>query len=72
VQRLHEEHGVRFHLGQPVKSVDDFPADFVVIGGGVRPNTSLAEGARSDVDNGIVVDQFIADQRAGQSTPPAT
>ena len=65
VQRLHEEHGVRFHLGKPVKSVDDIPADFVVIGGGVRPNTQLAVAARVMVDNGIIVDEFMETSAPG-------
>ena len=65
VQRLHEEHGVRFRLGQPVTSVDDVPADFVVIGGGVRPNTQLAEAAGLSVDNGIVVDESMQTSAPG-------
>src|SRR5262249_22621270 len=65
VQRLHEEHGVRFHLGQPVKSVDDIAADFVVMGGGVRPNTSLAEAAGLKVDNGIVVNEYMETSAPG-------
>jgi NADPH-dependent 2,4-dienoyl-CoA reductase/sulfur reductase-like enzyme len=65
VQRLHEEHGVRFHLGQPVKSIDDIAADFVVIGGGVRPNTQLAEAAGLKVDNGIVVDELLQTSAPG-------
>jgi len=65
VQRLHEEHGVRFHLGQPVKSINDIAADFVVIGGGVRPNTQLAEAAGLKVDNGIVVDELMETSAPG-------
>jgi NADPH-dependent 2,4-dienoyl-CoA reductase/sulfur reductase-like enzyme len=65
VQRLHEEHGVRFHLGQPVKSIDDIAADFVVMGGGVRPNTQLAEAAGLEVDNGIVVNEFMETSAPG-------
>jgi NADPH-dependent 2,4-dienoyl-CoA reductase/sulfur reductase-like enzyme len=65
VQRLHEEHGVRFHLGQPVKSIDDINADFVVMGGGVRPNTQLAEAAGLKVDNGIVVDEHLETSAPG-------
>jgi NADPH-dependent 2,4-dienoyl-CoA reductase/sulfur reductase-like enzyme/nitrite reductase/ring-hydroxylating ferredoxin subunit len=65
VQRLHEEHGVRFHLGKPVKSVDEIPADFVIMGGGVRPNTQLAEAAGLKVDNGIVVDEMLQTSAPG-------
>jgi NADPH-dependent 2,4-dienoyl-CoA reductase/sulfur reductase-like enzyme len=65
VQRLHEEHGVRFHLGQPIKSIDDIAADFVVMGGGVRPNVQLAEAAGLKVDNGIVVDEFMETSAPG-------
>jgi len=44
-----------------VESVDtddgqSIPADFVVVGVGVIPNTELAEAAGLDVNNGIVVD----------------
>ena len=65
VQRLHEEHGVRFRLGTTVKSVDDIDADFVVIGAGVRPNTQLAEAAGLKVDNGIVVDEMLETSAPG-------
>src|SRR5438309_2961193 len=65
VQKLHEEHGVRFHLGAPVQSVDQIRADFVIMGGGVRPNTALAEAAGLKVDNGIVVDEFLQTSAPG-------
>ncbi len=35
-----------------------FPADLVVIGIGILPRTSLAEGAGLRVDNGILVDEY--------------
>jgi NADPH-dependent 2,4-dienoyl-CoA reductase/sulfur reductase-like enzyme/nitrite reductase/ring-hydroxylating ferredoxin subunit len=65
VQRLHEEHGVRFRLGATVKSIDEIAADFVVIGAGVRPNTQLAEAAGLKVDNGIVVDEMLETSAPG-------
>jgi len=65
VQRLHEEHGVRFRLGATVKSIDAIDADFVVIGAGVRPNTQLAEAAGLKVDNGIVVDEMLETSAPG-------
>ena len=47
-------------------------ADVVVVGIGVTPRTELADAAGLRVDNGIVVDEHLADQRARASTPPAT
>jgi len=66
----HTEQGVRFRLStavdalqgkKRVKSVttsegEDIPADLVVIGIGIVPNTRLAADAGLAVDNGIVVD----------------
>lgn len=69
VRALHEEHGVRFHLGRkpavidPAKvTLDDgttIPARVVVMGVGVRPLTALAEVAGLAVDRGVVVDEFL-------------
>jgi 3-phenylpropionate/trans-cinnamate dioxygenase ferredoxin reductase subunit len=66
VQRIHEQHGVRFHLGQTPREIrpDEvelangtrLPAGLVVAGVGVAPRTALAEAAGLRVDNGIVVD----------------
>ena len=39
---------------------EDIPADLVVIGVGIVPNTELASAAGLDVDNGIVVDDRCA------------
>ena len=69
-QIQHTEQGVRFRLStgvdaltgkKRVKSVttsngEDIPADLVVIGIGIVPNTQLAADAGLPVDNGIVVD----------------
>ncbi len=66
----HTNQGVKFRLStgvtalngkKRVKSVttsegEDVPADIVVIGIGILPNTELATDAGLDVDNGIVVD----------------
>ena len=66
----HTNQGVRFRLSTGVSSLngrkrvksvttsegEDIPADLVVIGVGIQPNTELASGAGLDVDNGIVVD----------------
>ncbi|HEX7069966.1 MAG TPA: FAD-dependent oxidoreductase [Rhodothermales bacterium] len=69
VQRLHEEHGVVFHLGDSVTAIapaavtlrsgGTLPVDLVVIGVGVRPATSIAEAAGLQVDNGVVVDDYL-------------
>jgi NADPH-dependent 2,4-dienoyl-CoA reductase/sulfur reductase-like enzyme len=69
VQRLHESHGVHFFLGNGVKSIGrdsvmlndgrSLPADFLVIGAGVRPNTQLAETAGLKIESGIVVNEFL-------------
>jgi 3-phenylpropionate/trans-cinnamate dioxygenase ferredoxin reductase subunit len=37
---------------------ESYPADMVVIGVGVRPNTALATDAGLNVDNGINIDEF--------------
>lgn len=69
---LHTQHGVdlrlntaaeRFEGGESVTHVvtaqgDMIPANLVVIGVGIDPETELAETAGLRVDNGIVVDAF--------------
>jgi NADPH-dependent 2,4-dienoyl-CoA reductase/sulfur reductase-like enzyme/nitrite reductase/ring-hydroxylating ferredoxin subunit len=69
VQTIHEEHGVRFHLGVGAERFDGervhlaggatLEADFVVVGVGVRPNTDLAAKAGLQVANGVEVDAFM-------------
>jgi NADPH-dependent 2,4-dienoyl-CoA reductase/sulfur reductase-like enzyme/nitrite reductase/ring-hydroxylating ferredoxin subunit len=69
VQNVHEQHGVRFHLGRAPKAITDrgvelengtfLAADFVVLGVGVAPRTSLAEAAGLLVERGIVVDDHF-------------
>lgn len=71
---LHRAHGVTLQLGEGVERLEGedgrvtavvtssgerLPADTVVIGVGIRPNTRLAEEAGLEVDNGIVVDEAL-------------
>ena len=69
VRRLHEDRGVRFHLGRKPAAIegaavalDDgttLGCDFVVLGVGVRPRLALAEAAGLAVDRGVVVDELL-------------
>jgi NADPH-dependent 2,4-dienoyl-CoA reductase/sulfur reductase-like enzyme/nitrite reductase/ring-hydroxylating ferredoxin subunit len=69
IRSLHEEKGVRFHLGrkpaiiEPAAVVLDdgsrLAADLVVIGVGVRPRLALAEQAGLAMDRGVVVDEYL-------------
>ena len=69
VRKVHEEHGVAFHLGTTPASFDRshvtlrggerLAADFVVIGIGVRPEIALAEQAGIAVDRGVTVDAYL-------------
>ena len=67
---VHEALGTVFHLGRKPAAIhahavelDDgalLPADLVVMGVGVRPDVALAEQAGLRIDNGIVVDRYLA------------
>ncbi len=69
VQKLHESHGVKFHLGTTPKAIREsevelangvtLPADLVVLGVGVKPRLALAEAAGLTIDNGVVVDERL-------------
>ncbi len=66
----HTNRGVKLRLGTSVTALegrkrvrcvetsegDELPADLVIIGIGIEPNTELASAAGLDVDDGIVVD----------------
>jgi NADPH-dependent 2,4-dienoyl-CoA reductase/sulfur reductase-like enzyme/nitrite reductase/ring-hydroxylating ferredoxin subunit len=69
VRRVHEEHGVRFHLGTTPASIHPgsvllangtrLEAEVVVAGIGVQPDVALAEAAGLTVDRGIIVDEHL-------------
>jgi NADPH-dependent 2,4-dienoyl-CoA reductase/sulfur reductase-like enzyme/nitrite reductase/ring-hydroxylating ferredoxin subunit len=69
VRALHEEHGVRFHLQDSLKSIEAkrvtlksgpaLEADLVVMGVGVHPRLELAEAAGLARDRSVPVDAFL-------------
>ncbi len=75
IKKLHEEHGVVFHLGAKPAGIDasavtldsgaKLPADLVVLGVGVRPATALAEAAGLATDRGVLVDEYLATSAPG-------
>src|SRR6185437_11982495 len=64
-----------FHLGRTVNGIDEtgvsldngerIDADLVVIGVGVRPETSLAEAAGLEVERGVVVNSYLETSEPG-------
>ncbi|MBC7603957.1 MAG: FAD-dependent oxidoreductase [Ramlibacter sp.] len=75
IRKLHEQHGVTFHLGTTAVSIDkqcvrlkngeSLQADLVVIGIGVQPRVALAEQARLAIDRGITVDEYLETSTPG-------
>ncbi len=75
IRRLHEDHGVTFHLGTTVTAIDTrsvtlqsgerLDADLVVIGIGVRPSVALAQEAGLVVDHGVTVDAYLETSVSG-------
>lgn len=69
VRGLHEQNGVRFHMGRTASHIDaglvtlgsgeEIAADLVVAGIGVRANDELAALAGLPVERGIVVDEYL-------------
>jgi NADPH-dependent 2,4-dienoyl-CoA reductase/sulfur reductase-like enzyme len=69
IRRLHEEHGVTFHLGTTAASIDErsvtlksgekLQADLVLVGIGVQPIILFAERSGLAVDRGITVDEYL-------------
>jgi NADPH-dependent 2,4-dienoyl-CoA reductase/sulfur reductase-like enzyme/nitrite reductase/ring-hydroxylating ferredoxin subunit len=72
---LHESHGVIFHTGRTVTAMQEhevtlddgtnLQADFLVLGVGVRPSVTLAEKAGLQVDQGIVVNEYLETSAQG-------
>jgi NADPH-dependent 2,4-dienoyl-CoA reductase/sulfur reductase-like enzyme/nitrite reductase/ring-hydroxylating ferredoxin subunit len=75
VRRIHEEHGVIFHLGDTVVAIDGnrttlksggvLEADVVVVGVGVRPRLTLAEKCGLALDRGVTVNAYLETSVAG-------
>jgi NADPH-dependent 2,4-dienoyl-CoA reductase/sulfur reductase-like enzyme/nitrite reductase/ring-hydroxylating ferredoxin subunit len=69
LRKLHEDHGVTFHLGTTATTIDKqsitlksgerLQADLVVVGIGVHPSISLAKQAGLKIDRGVIVNEYL-------------
>lgn len=69
IQKLHEEHGIVFHLDQTAINIEKdavvlnngerLPADIVVVGIGVIPRIDLAKSMGLTLDRGVSVDEYL-------------
>jgi apoptosis-inducing factor 3 len=75
VRRVHQQHGVVLHLGTTPAAFEQnrvilenrarLDADFVVVGIGVRPRTTLAAQARIALDRGVKVNEYLETSVSG-------
>ena len=69
IRSTHEQHGVELRLGRTVSVIDEravvlddgsrLEADLVVVGIGVRVNTTLGEAAGAEVEDGVLVNEHL-------------
>ena len=75
IKQLHESHEVKFHMQTTIDKIDantvtlkdgsELPAELVIIGVGVKPDTGLAEAAGLKVDKGILVNAELESEIPG-------